>query len=114
MSGGQRQRVGLMRALMLDPPVLLMDEPLGALDPIIRSSLQEDLKTVFARLRKTVVLVTHDMGEAAYLADEISVMREGRILQTGTAEALVRSPADEYVTRFISAQRQNWLPREAQ
>src|SRR5207247_5204696 len=78
LSGGQRQRVGLMRALMLDPEVLLMDEPLGALDPIIRSRLQSDLKEIFRRLQKTVLFVTHDMGEAAYLGDEIAIMKDGR------------------------------------
>jgi osmoprotectant transport system ATP-binding protein len=109
LSGGQRQRVGLMRALMLDPPVLLMDEPLGALDPIIRAQLQADLKRLFETLHKTVLIVTHDMGEAAYLGERISVMREGRILQTATPRELLHHPADEYVTRFISAQRQSWL-----
>jgi osmoprotectant transport system ATP-binding protein len=104
LSGGQRQRVGLMRALMLDPPVLLMDEPLGALDPIIRAQLQSELKRLFGVLRKTVLIVTHDLVEAAYLADRISVMREGRILQTAPFQELRDRPADEYVTRFISAQ----------
>jgi osmoprotectant transport system ATP-binding protein len=83
LSGGQRQRVGLMRALMLDPPVLLLDEPLGALDPVTRYELQTELKAIFERLEKTVVLVTHDMGEAAYFADEVILMREGRIVQHG-------------------------------
>ena len=105
LSGGQRQRVGLMRALMLDPPVLLMDEPLGALDPLIRARLQQDLRDIFTRLRKTVVVVTHDMGEAAFLGDRISVMEAGRIVQTGTLRELLDHPADPYVTEFISAQR---------
>jgi osmoprotectant transport system ATP-binding protein len=105
LSGGQRQRVGLMRALMLDPPVLLMDEPLGALDPLIRARLQQDLREIFTQLRKTVVIVTHDMGEAAFLGDRISVMRAGRIVQTGTLRELLDTPADSYVTEFISAQR---------
>jgi osmoprotectant transport system ATP-binding protein len=109
LSGGQRQRVGLMRALMLDPPVLLMDEPLGALDPLIRARLQEDLKAIFEQLHKTVVIVTHDMGEAAYLGDEISVMREGRIVQTAPLKTLLEAPTEEYVTEFISAQRAHWL-----
>ena len=108
LSGGQRQRVGLMRALMLDPPVLLMDEPLGALDPLIRARLQADLREIFGRLGKTVVIVTHDMGEAAYLGDRISLMREGRIVQTGTVHELLHSPSESYVTEFISAQRRNW------
>jgi osmoprotectant transport system ATP-binding protein len=105
LSGGQRQRVGLIRALMLDPPVLLMDEPLGALDAIIRSQLQDDLKELFQRLHKAVLLVTHDLGEAAFLGDRISVMHEGRILQTGTFAELVEKPADPYIARLISAQR---------
>lgn len=105
LSGGQRQRVGLMRALMLDPRVLLMDEPLGALDPLIRARLQEDLKAIFDRLKKTVLFVTHDMGEAGYLGDRISVMREGRILQTAVLRELLQHPADPYVSEFIQAQR---------
>ena len=110
LSGGQRQRVGLLRALMLDPPVLLMDEPLGALDPLIRSQLQEDLKEIFTRLKKTVVVVTHDLAEAAYLGDRVSLLREGRIVQTGTLNELVEHPTEPYVTHFISAQRRGWLP----
>ena len=105
LSGGQRQRVGLMRALMLDPPLLLLDEPLGALDPITRSELQAQLKEIFARLQKTVVLVTHDMGEAAYFGDTIVLMRAGQIVQTGTLDDLLQRPAEKYVTDFIRAQR---------
>jgi osmoprotectant transport system ATP-binding protein len=105
LSGGQRQRVSLMRALMLSPEVLLLDEPLGALDPLVRSSLQKDLKAIFARLKQTTVLVTHDMGEAAYLADEIVLMNEGRIVQRGTAAELRDHPASEFVSEFINAQR---------
>ncbi|MCF7797496.1 MAG: ATP-binding cassette domain-containing protein [Lentisphaeria bacterium] len=106
LSGGQRQRVSLMRALMLDPKVLLLDEPLGALDPMIRANLQQDLKEIFNRLRKTVVLVTHDMGEAAFFGDEIILMRQGRIVQQGTITTLVNQPADPFVKDFIQAQRQ--------
>jgi osmoprotectant transport system ATP-binding protein len=105
LSGGQRQRVALIRALMLDPPVLLMDEPLGALDPMTRFGLQTDLKDIFARLAKTVVLVTHDMHEAAYFADEIVLMREGRVVQRGTLDDLLARPAEPFVTEFIRAQR---------
>jgi osmoprotectant transport system ATP-binding protein len=105
LSGGQRQRVSLMRALMLDPDVLLLDEPLAALDPMIRSELQQDLRRVFAALGKTVVLVTHDIGEAGYLADEIVLLRAGRIVQRGTLEALVRRPAHPFVSEFVNAQR---------
>lgn len=109
LSGGQRQRVGLMRALMLDPEVLLMDEPLGALDPLIRSQLQDDLREIFRTLRKTVLLVTHDMGEAAYLGDEVALMRDGRILQRGSAGDLVKNPADPFVREFVHAQRPGWV-----
>jgi osmoprotectant transport system ATP-binding protein len=105
ISGGQRQRVSLMRALMLDPDVLLLDEPLGALDPMIRAELQADLKNVFQALQKTVVLVTHDMGEAAYFGDNIVLLREGQVVQTGTIDALLHAPAEPFVTQFINAQR---------
>jgi osmoprotectant transport system ATP-binding protein len=105
LSGGQRQRVGLMRALMLDPPLLLLDEPLGALDPVTRHELQGELKSIFERLEKTVVMVTHDMGEAAYFADEIVMMRDGRIVQRGAVDDLVERPAQPYVSEFIRAQR---------
>jgi len=105
LSGGQRQRVGLMRALMLDPEALLMDEPLGALDPIIRSRLQAELKQIFQRLRKTVLLVTHDMAESAFLGDEIVLMRDGRIVQRGGLEDLLDRPAEPFVTEFLRAQR---------
>ena len=105
LSGGQRQRVSLMRALMLDPEVLLLDEPLGALDPMIRADLQAELRDIFRVLGKTVALVTHDMGEAGYLADTIVLMRNGRIVQTGGLAELVDTPADDFVLRFVSAQR---------
>jgi len=105
LSGGQRQRVSLMRALMLDPDVLLLDEPLGALDPMIRADLQTDLKRIFQALKKTVVLVTHDMGEAAFFGDLVILLRDGQIVQSGQAEDLICSPADPFVTRFVNAQR---------
>jgi osmoprotectant transport system ATP-binding protein len=105
LSGGQRQRVSLMRALMLDPQVLLLDEPLGALDPIIRSELQEDLRAIFQRLGKTVVMVTHDLGEAGFFGDLIVLLRDGRIVQQGTLPELVHKPADPFVTKFVNAQR---------
>lgn len=105
LSGGQRQRIALMRALMLDPPILLMDEPLGALDPMIRFELQNDLKDIFSRLRKTVVLISHDMNEAAYFADQIILMREGEVIQTGSLDELLSFPAQPFVTDFIRAQR---------
>jgi len=105
LSGGQRQRVSLMRALMLDPDLLLLDEPLGALDPLIRSDLQEDLRRIFRTLGKTVVLVTHDLGEARYFADRIVLLQEGRVAQEGTFEDLVERPKSPFVTRFVRAQR---------
>ena len=105
LSGGQRQRVSLMRALMLDPEVLLLDEPLGALDPMIRADLQAELRDIFKALDKTVVLVTHDMGEAGYLADTIVLLRSGRIVQTGSLEELFDQPASDFVGDFLSAQR---------
>jgi len=105
LSGGQRQRVSLMRALMLSPEVLLLDEPLGALDPMVRAGLQTELKHIFATLGQTVLLVTHDMGEAGYLGDSIVLMRDGRILQRGSLSDLRDRPADPFVTEFLNAQR---------
>ena len=105
LSGGQQQRVSLMRALMLDPDVLLLDEPLGSLDPMIRADLQVDLKRIFQTLGKTVVLVTHDIAEAGFFGDVITLLRDGRVLQKGTLEDFIQSPADAFVTRFINAQR---------
>ncbi|WP_375761714.1 ATP-binding cassette domain-containing protein [Corallococcus exercitus] len=105
LSGGQRQRVALMRALMLDPDVLLLDEPLGALDPLVRHDLQTDLRGIFERLGKTVVLVTHDLAEAAFLGDGIVLMREGQVVQQGTLDDLEARPAEPFVSRFIQAQR---------
>jgi osmoprotectant transport system ATP-binding protein len=105
LSGGQAQRVGLMRALMLDPEVLLLDEPLGALDPITRFELQQDLRDVFARLRKTVVLVTHDLAEAEFFGGTAILLRGGKIVQRGSIPDMVRAPADAFVARFVEAQR---------
>jgi osmoprotectant transport system ATP-binding protein len=103
LSGGQKQRVGIMRALMLDPEVILLDEPMGALDPVVRARLQKDLKRIFSELGKTVVLVTHSLDEAAYFGDDIALMREGRILQRGTMRQLTESPADPFVREFVEA-----------
>jgi osmoprotectant transport system ATP-binding protein len=105
LSGGQRQRVSLMRALMLDPVALLLDEPFGALDPITRAELQGDLRRIVQRLGKTMVLVTHDLGDAAVLADEVILLRAGRVVQRGTLAELVRRPVEPFVTQFIEAQR---------
>ncbi|ADE15647.1 ABC transporter related protein [Nitrosococcus halophilus Nc 4] len=105
LSGGQRQRVALMRALMLDPELLLLDEPLGALDPLNRYELQSELKSVFRALGKTVVMVTHDMGEAAYFGDHIVLLQEGKIIQQGGIQDFVERPGTPFVERFIRAQR---------
>jgi osmoprotectant transport system ATP-binding protein len=105
LSGGQRQRVSLMRALMLSPEVLLLDEPLGALDPLVRASLQEELKDIFHRLAPTVVLVTHDMAEAVFFGDRIVLLKEGRIVQEGTPKEFRERPAEPFVTEFLLAQR---------
>ena len=112
LSGGQQQRVSLMRALMLDPDLLLLDEPLAALDPMIRSELQSDLRNIFQSLGKTVLMVTHDMGEAVYFGDRVVLMRDGYIVQEGEPDDLINRPADSFVTRFIQAQR-NPLERQS-
>lgn len=105
LSGGQRQRVSLMRALMLDPELLLMDEPLGALDPLVRAELQEDLAAIFRSLRKTVVLVTHDLAEAAFFSRDLVLLAEGRLVQRGSFEDLSRRPSEPFVSTFVRAQR---------
>lgn len=105
LSGGQRQRVGLMRALMMDPAVLLMDEPMGALDPLVRHQMQNELRDIFRNLGKTVILVTHDLGEASHFADLIVLLRAGSIVQKGTLADLWHNPAEQFVTDFIQAQR---------
>ncbi len=105
LSGGQRQRVALIRALVPNPPVLLLDEPLGALDPIVRHELQDELREIFRRLNKTVVLVTHDVAEAAHFAERLVLLRDGAVLQDGSLEDLVSRPADEFVERFVAARR---------
>jgi len=110
LSGGQAQRVGLMRALMLEPAVLLLDEPLGALDPLTRADLQRDLEGVFASLGKTVLLVTHDLAEAVFFARHLVLMRDGKVVQEGSLRELLAAPADPFVTRFLRAQRGLTLP----
>jgi osmoprotectant transport system ATP-binding protein len=104
LSGGERQRVAMMRALFLDPPLLLMDEPMGALDPLIRYSLETDLRRIFDELNKTVVLVTHDLEQAALLAHEIIVLRAGRIEQRGSWADLEHAPRNDFVRDFVRAQ----------
>lgn len=105
LSGGERQRVGLMRALLLDPDVLLLDEPLGALDPIVRAQLQEDLRSAFEKLGKSVVVVTHDMAEAAYLAGTIAVLKDGEIVQRGSMKQLREHAEHPFVAELLGAQR---------
>ena len=103
LSGGQRQRVGLARALAADPPLILMDEPFGALDPLTRRHLQREFLELKARLHKTVLLVTHDVEEAFLLADRVAVLSEGRLEQFGTPGEIRAAPASDFVARFIGA-----------
>jgi osmoprotectant transport system ATP-binding protein len=106
LSGGQRQRVGVARALAADPPLLLMDEPFGAIDPITRSRLQEEFRRLQTELGKTVIFVTHDIDEALKLGDKIAVLKPGgELAQYAGAEELVRSPADDFVEEFVGAER---------
>ena len=105
LSGGQRQRVSLMRALFNNPQYILLDEPLGALDPIIRRELQETLKRIFVHLHSTVILVTHDLGEAAFFGDTITLLHQGLVLQHGSFADLALRPAHPYVSEFLMAQR---------
>jgi len=103
LSGGQKQRLSLIRALMLDPGFLLLDEPMGALDPMIRVELQRDLRQIFRTLKKTVIMVTHDLAEAFFLGDEIILMHEGRVVQRGCATDLCDKPREDFVSQFLSA-----------
>jgi osmoprotectant transport system ATP-binding protein len=103
LSGGERQRVGLARALAADPPLLLMDEPFGALDPLTRRRLQDEFRGLQRRLHKTVLLVTHEVAEAMRLADEIAVMDAGRVLQRGTPQQIAGAPAPGFVADFLAA-----------
>jgi osmoprotectant transport system ATP-binding protein len=106
LSGGQRQRVGLARALAVDPPVMLMDEPFGALDPITRGRLQDEFLALHARVRKTVVFVTHDIDEAIKMGDKVCVLREGGILaQYDAPDVLLAKPVDDFVAEFVGADR---------
>lgn len=109
LSGGQRQRVSLMRALMLSPELLLLDEPFAALDPLVRASLQGDLKKICQQLDQTVLLVTHDLPEAARLGSAIALMQNGRIVQMGTFDELENYPATAFVSDFFNAQRSRTL-----
>jgi len=114
LSGGQAQRVAIMRALLLDPEVLLLDEPLSALDPLVRTELRDDLRGIFRSLAKTVIVVTHDVGEAAHLADVVVLMRAGRVVQQGPFETLASSPADPFVTAFLATGNRSALATTAE
>jgi osmoprotectant transport system ATP-binding protein len=106
LSGGQRQRVGVARALAADPPLMLMDEPFGAIDPINRERLQDEFLRLQAEIRKTVVFVTHDIDEAIKMGDRVAILREGGVLaQYGTPEEVLTRPADDFVARFVGADR---------
>jgi osmoprotectant transport system ATP-binding protein len=106
LSGGERQRVGLARALAADPPVMLMDEPFGALDPITRTRLQKELLRIQGELRKTIIFVTHDIDEAIMLGDRIAILRDGGVLaQYDTPDEVLAHPADDFVARFVGADR---------
>src|SRR5262249_37242811 len=105
LSGGQRQRVGVARALAADPPVLLMDEPFGAVDPIVRARLQDEFLNILRRLKKTVVLVTHDIDEAIRMGDLVAIMRDGRLVQADTPDRLLASPVNNFVADFVGSDR---------
>lgn len=105
LSGGQRQRVGVARALAADPPVMLMDEPFGAVDPIVRTKLQEEFVGILRRLNKTVILVTHDIDEAIRMGDVIAIMRDGKLVQYDTPDRLMAAPADAFVADFVGVDR---------
>jgi glycine betaine/proline transport system ATP-binding protein len=102
LSGGMQQRVGLARGLATDPQILLMDEPFGALDPLIRREMQDELLALQATLKKTIIFITHDLNEALLLGDKIAIMKDGEIVQVGTAQDIVSNPADNYVAAFVA------------
>jgi osmoprotectant transport system ATP-binding protein len=108
LSGGQQQRIGVARALAADPPVILMDEPFSALDPLSREQLQRDILALKKRINKTIVFVTHDMDEALALGDRICLMREGKIEQIGTPEQFIHEPANDFVRSFIGNRKNPW------
>jgi glycine betaine/proline transport system ATP-binding protein len=105
LSGGMQQRVGIARALATDADILLMDEPFSALDALIRRKLQDELRSLHRQVRKTILFVTHDLGEAVHLGDRISIMHDGRLAQTGTLEEILRAPADPDVAQFVDQLR---------
>lgn len=105
LSGGQRQRVGVARALAADPPVMLMDEPFGAIDPIARERLQDEFKEILRRVRKTIVMVTHDLDEAMKMGDRVAIMRDGQLIQYATPDEILAAPADPFVETFVGPDR---------
>jgi len=105
LSGGQRQRVGVARALAADPPVMLMDEPFGAIDPIARERLQDEFREILKRVRKTIVMVTHDLDEAMKMGDRVAIMRDGRLIQYATPDEILAAPADPFVEAFVGPDR---------
>jgi osmoprotectant transport system ATP-binding protein len=113
MSGGQQQRIGVLRALASDPEVVLMDEPFGALDPISRESLQNELLDIHKKLKKTIIFVTHDISEALKLADRIVIMRQGKIEQVDTPEEILNNPATKFVETFIGSEQLSQISPES-
>jgi osmoprotectant transport system ATP-binding protein len=105
LSGGQKQRVGVARALAADPPVMLMDEPFGAIDPITRARLQDEFLRILRGLKKTIVFVTHDVDEAIKMGDRIAILRDGALIQFDTPEAILAHPADDFVASFVGTDR---------
>jgi osmoprotectant transport system ATP-binding protein len=104
-SGGQQQRIGVARAMAADPPIMLMDEPFGAIDPIARERLQNDFLRLHQQVKKTVIFVTHDIDEAIKMGDRIAIMRDGHLVQVATADELLAEPANEFVASFVGADR---------
>jgi osmoprotectant transport system ATP-binding protein len=109
LSGGERQRVGVARALAAEPPVMLMDEPFGAVDPIVRERLQDEFLSIHERLGMTVLFVTHDVDEAIKMGDRVAVLRDGRLVQYGAPAELLSTPADAFVREFVGLDR--WMRR---
>lgn len=109
MSGGENQRVALTRALFLDPTVLFFDEPLSALDPITRADLQNDLKDIFNKLQKTVILVTHDLSEATFLGQKLILLRDGVIEQSDSVKEFIKNPKTEFARKFLNAQNRGLI-----
>ncbi len=105
LSGGQRQRVGVARALAADPPVMLMDEPFGAIDPITRANLQNEFVRILRTLGKTVIFVTHDIDEAIKMGDKVAILKDGRLVQFGSPDAILSQPINAFVAEFVGADR---------